>query len=218
RALRVLVVADPAPDARLRGALQEAAEVAELFETFNQVYKSEVRAEVVRLFGPSEANWIDVLARLFLDEQFDVLHYAGHCFFDAPDPACSGWVFRANPRQVLSARELRRLDHVPRFAFSNACESGITPDRPECRQPTLAPSFAEAFSERGVANFICTAWPVDDAAARLFARHLYAGLLGLKIDPDKPELDVLGAREPLPLYQSVRDAREAAAGPASGPR
>jgi hypothetical protein len=218
RILRVLVVADPAPDARLQGALQEAAEVAELFEAFNQVYRSEVRTEVVRLFGPSEANWIEVLAKLFLDKLFDVLHYAGHCFFDTKEPACSGWIFRANPRQVLSARELRRIEHLPRFVFSNACESGVTPERPQGRQAALAPSFAESFFERGVANFVCTAWPVDDLAARMFARQLYAGLLGLELDPDKAELNILSACEPLPLYQAMRRARRAAFHVPSGRR
>jgi hypothetical protein len=48
----------------------------------------------------------------------------------------------------------------------------------------LAPSFAEAFFQRGVANFVCTAWPVDDLASERFARTLYEGLLGLEpIEP-----------------------------------
>ena len=209
RTLRVLIVADPAADAPLRGAMREAAEVADLFEAFNQVYQSEVSTEVVRLFGPTEADRLDVMTRLLL-EQFDVLHYAGHCFFNAKDPPLSGWIFRGSPRLVLSARELRLIDRVPRFVFSNACESGITPDRPDSRIAAMAPSFAEAFFERGVANFICTAWPVDDAAARLFARQVYAGLLGLKVRPG-PEMQIEGPRPPLPLYRAMQEARQTVA-------
>ena len=68
---------------------------------------------------------------------------------------------------------------MPEFVFSNACESGITPDRAGNRSVDLAPSFAESFFERGVGNFVCTAWPVDDEAARSFASTLYEALLGL---------------------------------------
>src|SRR5262249_1799735 len=56
RRLRVLVVADPACDARLPGAELEGTEVADLFEKFNLVHGgSNNSVEVVRMFGPTEA-------------------------------------------------------------------------------------------------------------------------------------------------------------------
>jgi CHAT domain-containing protein len=58
----------------------------------------------------------------------------------------------------------------------------------------LAPSFAEAFFARGVANFICTAWPVDDEAALKFARRFYLGILGLEIPVES-------------LHEAMREAR-----------
>jgi pimeloyl-ACP methyl ester carboxylesterase len=170
RTLRVLVIADPCAEAPLPGAQEEGAAVAELFEQFPGI-------EVVPLFGPSEATRVAVLDRL-VNQRFDVVHYAGHAFFHQDDPPRSGWLFSGE--QVLTAYELSRLDRVPRFVFSNACESGITPDRADRRSELLAPSFAEAFFDRGVANFICTAWPVDDAAALAFAQRIYRGLLGLE--------------------------------------
>ena len=173
RALRVLVVADPAADAPLPGAQEEGESVAAIFEELGRT--SEV--EVVRLFGPGEATRVAVLDQL-INHRFDILHYCGHCFFNAADPPRSGWLFNADPQYVLTAHELSRIDRVPRFVFSNACESGITPDRASARSALLAPSFAEAFFARGVSNFVCTAWPVDDAAALAFARRLYRGLLG----------------------------------------
>jgi CHAT domain/PLD-like domain/Lecithin:cholesterol acyltransferase len=219
RQLRVLIVADPAPDARLRGANQEAVEVADLFDAFNRVYGRGVEVQVTRMLGPSEAALVEVLGKLML-EPFDILHYAGHCFYQPDDPSASGLLFGANPLRVLSARELRRCDRVPRFVFLNACESGITPDRPDERQAALAPSFAEVFFERGVANFVCTGWPVDDAAARLFARRMYAGLLGLAVKPDEERrtLAVTGATDPLPLYRALHEARRAVAATRGGNR
>jgi CHAT domain-containing protein len=124
---------------------------------------------------------------------FDVLHYAGHCKYDQQKPSASGWIFTGGKR--LSANELNRVDHIPKFIFSNACESGITPDRSERRTPELAPSFAESFFARGVQNFVCTAWPVNDLAARDFAKRLYNGLLGL----DGKEVE--------PMHVAMREAR-----------
>ncbi len=212
RPLRVLIVADPADDDRLPGAMQEGYEVAELFERFNQVHGEEQRVEVVRLFGPRRATRTAVLETL-MAEPFDILHFAGHCVYDARDPQASGWIFTGGAR--LSANELRRIDRAPRFVFSNACESGITPARSELRSAALAPSFAEAFFDRGVANFVCTAWPVDDAAARRFALELYASLLGLGAEGDPFATQV---REPAPMHEAMRQARLAVAAMPSGRR
>jgi pimeloyl-ACP methyl ester carboxylesterase len=209
RTLRVLVVADPAADMPLAGAQQEGAEVADLFERFNAVYTghSGNRVEVVRLFGPNDAARVNVIKRLAL-ESWDVLHFAGHCVYDAQRPTVSGWIFSGGHR--LTANELSRIDQVPKFVFSNACESGVTPDRTGARTAALAPSFAESFFARGVSNFVCTAWPVDDQPAREFACRLYAALLGLGLDlPQQPPAPA--AREPQVMHEAMRDARAAIA-------
>lgn len=185
RLLRVLVVADPQEEDRLPGAEQEGREVAKLFRSFNDVWQlPDNRVEVVTLFGPNEATRNEVLFHL-TRRHYDILHYAGHCMFDPDDPPASGWVFSGG--KILSANELNRIDHIPKFVFSNACESGITPDRASERSSRLAPSFAEAFFARGVANFICTAWLVDDTAAREFAIQLYSRLLGIESKEGKYE-------------------------------
>ena len=198
--LRVLVVADPAEDAPLPGAQAEGQAVVEEFERFRD--RSGVSVTIVPLFGPAAATRINVLRQLLL-YRYDFLHFAGHCFFNAEDPAGSGWLFNDQHGEILSARELQRVDRVPRFVFSNACESGITPDRADLRNSALAPSFAEAFFARGVSNFVCTAWPVDDQAALAFARRLYRGLLGAG-----------GVREP--MHKAMAEARRAIAAPEFG--
>ena len=201
RTLKVLIVADPAEDAPLEGAQAEAEEVAAMFESFNEVYAELTghRVAVQRLFGPAEAKRTTVLKKLML-ENFDVMHFAGHCIYDKDDPANSGWLFSLKNDERLTANELNRVDRVPKFIFSNACESGITPDRSEQRSAGMASSFAEAFFARGVANFICTAWPVDDEAARIFANRFYSELLGL------PPADGFAY-----LHRAMREARRAIA-------
>jgi hypothetical protein len=87
----------------------------------------------------------------------------------------------------------------------------VTTLRPELRDPRYAPSFAESVFLRGVSNFICTAWPVNDAAARHFARTLYANLLNVvprSVDaPSAPRLM---------MHQAMREARLAIATTAAG--
>jgi pimeloyl-ACP methyl ester carboxylesterase len=215
RILRVLVVADPAADQPLPGAEEEGVEIADLFESFNAVYENDTenRVEVVRLLGPREATRTNVLRHLLL-RHYDVLHFAGHCVYDMDQPSHSGWIFTGNER--ITAHEMRRVDRIPKFIFSNACESGITPDRAAERSDALAPSFAEAFFERGVANFVCTAWPVDDLAALTFARTLYGRLLGLSYDEARVRF-ALKSRTQL-MYEAMHEARLATLGTLHGRR
>lgn len=184
RELRFLIVADPAEDASLAGAQEEAAAVAQIVERLKAELRdqgSETTVEVTTLIGPSEATREDVL-RLLNQYSFDALHFAGHCYFDPVDPAESGWIFHMGRNERITAAELSRLDRVPPFVFSNACESGITPDRFDAPPLALPPAFAEAFFERGVRNLICTGWPVGDSAALVFATEFYESLFGLSPD------------------------------------
>lgn len=202
RTLRALVVADPAADAPLPGARKEGEAVAALLDSLNSPGGPR-RVEVKALIG-REATRPAVLEELLADgPPYDLLHFSGHCYFDQDEPARSGWIFTGGKR--LSADELSRVDRVPSFVFSNACESGVTPERAGMRSPGMAPSFAEAFFARGVTNFVCTAWPVDDEAALNFALTLYGRLLG-----------VGECGEPECMYKAMRAARAAIAGTAAG--
>jgi pimeloyl-ACP methyl ester carboxylesterase len=216
--LRVLVVADPAADAHLPGAQEEGVMVAELFDSYNVLYektRSTTRIEVKRLFGPIEATRGNVLREL-MERSYDVLHFAGHCVYQWDgDPGLSGWIFNMSNKELLTANELYRVDRIPKFVFSNACESGVTPDRAQDRSDKLAPSFAEAFFARGVANFVCTAWPVDDVAARTFALSLYAGLLGIELEASGAAAQD-GKKEALPMHDAMRKARLAIAKTSNG--
>ena len=218
--LRVLVVADPAREAPLPGAEEEGLAVAELFELFNARAERAgwaQRFRVVRLIGPLEATPTRVLRELST-HRYDVLHFAGHCCFNPKDPTESGWVFSEGV--VLSAYEMQRIDRVPPLVISNACESGITADRSNERTAALMPSFAESFFAQGVANFVGTAWPVDDQAARLFATTLYSTLIGLGSGEGVPQTSAEAAGgdrfNPLPMHLAMLRARLAVARSASG--
>lgn len=200
RVLNVLVIADTAEDAALPGARAEGTAVADLFESYNTIRSaaSGNSIKVTRMIGPQAATRTNVLRELLM-RQYDVLHFAGHCIYVPDDPPSSGWIFSHG--ECLSAYELNRIDHIPKFVFSNACESGITPDRSAGHAAGMAPSFAESFFARGVSNFVCTAWAVDDAAARTFAVTFYACLLGLT--PGNTAM----TNQPVLIHRAMRHAR-----------
>jgi hypothetical protein len=217
---RVLVIADPCREHPLAGAAEEGLAVAALFESFNAVAERVAwpqRFQVTRLIGPIEATPTRVLRELTV-RRYEVIHYAGHCFFDSKDPARSGWIFSEDV--VISAHELERIDRVPPLVVSNACESGITPDRAGERNDSMVPSFAESFFAQGVTNYVGTAWPVDDIAARCFATVLYGALLGLDVGADgQLQAAVSGSPQslkPCPMYLAMLRARLAVAGTFSG--
>ena len=147
-------MANPAADAPLPGAEQEGHEVADALEAFNAVWEEvcENRIEVVRLIGPKKASRCEVFEHLML-RRYDVLHFAGHCVYVHDQPTLSGWVFGRDLR--LSAFELNRIDRVPRFVFSNACESGVLSGRADTYAPGMRPALPSRFSS--------AAWPISCA-------------------------------------------------------
>ena len=206
--LDLLLIADPAEEEELRlpWAEREGVMLTELFESYNRLAEAAGMADRVRLkamIGPRDANRTDVLSELLI-RRYDVVHYAGHCRFDAEHPDRSGWVFSGD--RLLTTRELSRIDRVPRLVVSNACETGVTAGRPSRPSPGLAPGFAEAFFARGVSDFVCTAWRIDDRAALLFAASLYSQLLGIRWDGKRSDF-VLDS--PRPMYVAMREARRA---------
>lgn len=167
--LRVLLIVDPTGD--LPNARTEGDRVETLL-------KEKARAEM-RRFDNKGARRIELLNCL-QSGAFDVVHYAGHAFFDPNAPSRSGILCADN--EVLSGADLAGLSNLPSLVFFNACEAA----RIRRGGPTPAPApdllrrnvgFAEAFLRGGVANFIGTYWPVGDAAAEAFAPTFYESLL-----------------------------------------
>ncbi|MBI1356952.1 MAG: CHAT domain-containing protein [Acidobacteria bacterium] len=195
RRIRTLIIGDPADN--LPGAATEAAEVAKYFTELaaNNPWKDRgVEISVPEaLIGSRDATRANVLEKLLLN-RYDILHYAGHAVFDPKEWWKSGWIFAGGKR--LSTGELRRLDKLPPLVFSNACESGATPQRMDAVSRQLAPSFAESFFEKGVVDFVASGWPVYDDAALDFARAFYQAIL-----------PATAGQEPETTHEAVRRAR-----------
>ena len=178
--LQVLVVVDPTLD--LPGAGDEGAALVRMLRAGG--------AEVELLAGTAATR--RTLLGEFGSGRHDVLHFAGHGFFDAADPGRSGLVCAGG--EVLGSADLEGLGNLPALVFFNACEAARVRRRGAVGARLFAfrrsTSVAEAFLAGGVANFLGTHWPVGDQAALAFSTEFYRQLL-----------------DGVPLGEAVRAAR-----------
>jgi len=169
--LSVLVVADPTGD--LPGAALEGERLLELLRPL-----ADARVTLVQGRAATRAR----LLAEFQSGEYDLLHFAGHAFFDASAPERSG--VRCSDA-VLSGADLAGLARLPALVVFNACESGrlrrgaatVRVRAGIARRLRESHGLAEVFLRGGVANYIGTYWPVGDSAALAFAESFYPALL-----------------------------------------
>jgi len=167
--LDVLLVDNPTGD--LEGAAEEGARLQALLGKRDDM-------RIVRISG-QDATRERLLAE-FRSGRYDVLHYAGHAFFDAAQPGRSGIVCADG--KVLAGPDLANVAELPALAFFNACEVGRLRAGQRfggAAQERLRRnvSLAEAFLRGGVANYVGTYWPVGDDEAGTFATTFYRALV-----------------------------------------
>ncbi len=114
RSLKVLVIADPAPESELQlpGARREGRRIVEVFNSFRKARGLDIT--VYDHIGANACDPVEILALLF-NEEIDIVHYAGHGTFDEKNPSRGGWVFGRDC--ILSAREIFQTRRVPRLVL-----------------------------------------------------------------------------------------------------
>jgi hypothetical protein len=169
--LEILLVVNPTED--LPGAQQEGERLRRVLAGTDAVVTPLRGSEATR------ARLLDA----FRSGRYDVIHYAGHAYFDPASPGSSG-ILCAGGR-VLSGSDLASLEALPALVCFNACESGRVRQAAALQRAIgRGTGFAEAFLRGGVANFLGTWWPVSDAAAARFASVFYERLLqGAAVGP-----------------------------------
>jgi CHAT domain-containing protein/peptidase C25-like protein len=195
--LKVLIIADPAPGPlALPGARAEGIAVVAVLQRVQEAWGAQYKIETTLRMGARDDAGIDAqlkalkesnstvtdagscdpleLAMLLVNEQYDVVHYAGHGMCDSATGQ-TGWVFASDC--VLSAKEIFRVRQVPRLVFANACFSAVATDAGAQRKHMAG--LAQAFFGRGIPNYIGAGWEVGDDCAVECASWFYACLLGL---------------------------------------
>ena len=160
--LRVLLVVDPTD------SLPEAGKEAEQLS----LLLDHVPGVEVTLIGGRGARKVPLLSAL---QAHDVVHFAGHSYYDPENPSRSGWRLAEG---VLSAGELSKLTTPPLLVFSNSCQAGATSEwESGYRYEGQAFGIGSAFLMAGVKNYIGTFWVVHDEESALFAATFYQGVV-----------------------------------------
>jgi pimeloyl-ACP methyl ester carboxylesterase len=200
--LKILVIADPADgDLSLPGARLEGERLKKFFEEFKPTGNGKITVD--SCIGKQECDIVEVLAKIFTEE-YDIIHFSGHGYYDPKENDNSGWVFgtrkviaiengvekETEKLLVISPREIFRLRKVPRLIFANACFSSQTAEMeytpagktyfPESGEKLAG--IAEAFFARGVQNYIGAGWQVNDSLAVTFAETFYQTAFSLNAE------------------------------------
>ncbi len=173
--LRILLITNPTKD--LIGAEQEGDRMKAIMAKFPSTDLVELRGDKATL---------PAIQMAFESENYDIVHFAGHAYFDPDDRASCGLICANN--QVLRGKHLSDITALPSLISFNACESGrvrklvagkkvksISVNSADMLETNA--SIAESMLRGGVANFIGTYWPVGDAAALLFGETFYTKLM-----------------------------------------
>jgi len=180
--LQMLLVVDPTRD--LPGAEEEGKRILAMASKNQGIHVTPI------IQGEATKRR---LAAEFASGKYDIVHYAGHAYFDEANRSQSGILCAGD--QVLSGRDLATLDSLPSLVVFNACESGrvrsatlptrMAAPRANAKKQTAGldelvdrnVSLAEAFLRGGVGAFVGTYWPVGDSAAATFADKFYSKIL-----------------------------------------
>ncbi|MCW5853383.1 MAG: CHAT domain-containing protein [Anaerolineae bacterium] len=168
RKVRFLLIADPMAD------LPKAADEVDILEkNLRQLWGDRIEITTLR---KGEATG-EALNRLLRGGTVDVIHYAGHAFFDEKDSDLSGLVL--HDRELFLAQKIRRLLEGRPLVFLNACESGLARNEAPPQDAALsylqrpAEGLASAFIYGGAIGCIGSLWPVYDRYAAQFATTFY---------------------------------------------
>ena len=178
RTLKLLLIVNPLGD--LGGAEDEGERIQTLVGASTGIEVTPLRH--------NEATKKAILDAL-RSGSYDVVHYAGHAFFDPQRPGQSGLICAG--KEVLRGVDLAGLTNLPAVVFFNACEAGrvrggkeVLAKRKGGKAPKPASQVieesagvAEALMRGGIANYISTYWPVSDKAAETFSTTFYQSIL-----------------------------------------
>jgi len=162
-------------------------EITELEKSLKQDWQEHIEIEVI---GPDKATGRQ-LNEVLRKGTFDVIHYAGHAYFDEDDADLSGLLlfdddfFRTNNErreQHFLAQKIRRLLEGRPLVFLNACQSTRTaneekPQKVENYLQGPAEGLAAAFIYGGALGCIGANWPIYDTAAAKFATTFYSNVI-----------------------------------------
>jgi CHAT domain-containing protein/tetratricopeptide (TPR) repeat protein len=162
---KMLILVNPTAD--LKSAYSEGVFIKNQF-----VHR---RKEISIDFKSTNIDTIYVKKNL---RDYDIVHFAGHCQYDADRPKNSGWVLSDKVFTVNDICVMGQTLSLPTLVFSNACHSAKSQDsllNKDCQQRTY--SLASAFLFSGVRHYIGTIRKIEDPISLTFAKEFYSRLI-----------------------------------------
>ncbi|HEX8247017.1 MAG TPA: CHAT domain-containing protein, partial [Pyrinomonadaceae bacterium] len=163
----LLIYSDPKEN--LPGARQE---VGIIEKSLNDKWHDYIEVETIQRKDASGRKLNEILRK----GSFDVIHYAGHAYFDRNDADLSGLLLHDD--EHFLAQKIRRLTEGRPLVFLNACESAQTANEKKLDPEHLylqkpAEGLASAFIYGGALGCIGSLWSIYDAPAAYFAVSFY---------------------------------------------
>jgi tetratricopeptide (TPR) repeat protein/CHAT domain-containing protein len=162
--LKMLILVNPTSD--LRSSYQEGLFIK------NQLDRK--RKEIAVNFKSTRIDTLYVKKNL---SDYDIVHFAGHCEYDADNPKNTGWVFNDGRFTVEDILTMGEDLSLPALVFSNACHSAKPlADFMDCDYQQGSYNLASAFLYSGVRHYVGALRKIEDPASLIFAKEFYAQL------------------------------------------
>ncbi|MHA1751222.1 MAG: CHAT domain-containing protein [Candidatus Helarchaeota archaeon] len=161
--LNVLLIADPTET--LEGAIKEC----------DAIYKALSKIDGINI---TYRKGKEVNTQLLFSDltTYDLVHYAGHSYFNKNNPSESGWVIDIKTNEILKASDMA-LINAPPIVFANACESGAESIGDTKKFQSEIFGIASGFLMGGIKNYIGTFTYVNDDISIDFAIEFYKNLV-----------------------------------------
>ncbi len=165
---RMLILANPTSD--LKSAYAEGIHIRNQFDK----KRKEINIDL-------KSTHIDTLYVKKALQDYDIVHFAGHCEYDAASPKNSGWVLKDGRFTAGDIHKLGETLSLPDLIFSNSCYSaGSRANLMDLDYQRKTYSLASAFLFSGVRHYIGTIRKVEDSISLSFAREFYSQLIAGK--------------------------------------
>ncbi|MBK8514748.1 MAG: CHAT domain-containing protein [Saprospiraceae bacterium] len=164
-----LVIADPIYTDQGYAPLPFAAEEGKLVSKVLKAHKIETTTLINK-------SGLEIINDLY-NKEYRILHIAGHGTVD-DNPNETGVVL--DNEMYITPSMLANFSRIPEFVFINCCYSGtIDPSKEAIYQKRyqFAANIGTELIRIGARAVVVAGWPVNDAAAGLFAHTLYSDLL-----------------------------------------
>jgi tetratricopeptide (TPR) repeat protein len=164
---KMLILANPTND--LKSAYLEG--------TFIRRQLDQKRKEISIDFKSTQIDKFYVKKNL---RDYDIVHFAGHCEYDADNPENTGWLLNDGKFTTSDILAMGSTVSLPALVFSNACHSAeslgfINKDYQEKNY-----SLASAFLFSGVRHYIGAICKIEDNISLAFSKEFYTHLISGK--------------------------------------